>query len=103
MIFSSQKCWTYFFCHKKSLEGDNETNSSHLKMYGWKMSFLLGQKAYFQGRLLLAVSFRVPGTSKLRLPGELGVFFSQVEISRFVALNHWRFGSFFVEAINESS
>ena len=25
-----------------------ETNTSHLNMDGWKMSFLLGQKAFFQ-------------------------------------------------------
>ena len=34
------------------------TASLHLKMDGWKMSFLLGQKAYFQ-RLWLLVSGRV--------------------------------------------
>ena len=34
-----------------------ETNSLHLKIDGWKMSFLFG-KAYFQG-LLLLVSGRV--------------------------------------------
>ena len=52
---------------------------SHLKTDGWKMSFLLGQKAYFQGR---AVSFRegkipIPRKSKPTklCPSGSGVFF----------------------------
>ena len=57
--FSAPKCWAWRFWKRSSSNFNKttlpETNSSHLKMDGWKMSFFLGLKVYFQGR---TVSFR---------------------------------------------